>query len=118
MYTKIISGLGMLRGMGFKEGQGIGGFKQQVVPCIEPAVRPKGLGLGAARPGQTQKGGSTNKDSKTDEELILKRGSFVFIETGSHKNLYGQVNFRCSELYENDFQNSQNDHFPIFLGFP
>lgn len=40
----------MLRGMGFKEGQGVGGFKQVAVACIDPVVRPKGLGLGAAKP--------------------------------------------------------------------
>lgn len=36
--------------MGFKDGQGIGGFKKLAVTCIEPVIRPKGLGLGAARP--------------------------------------------------------------------
>jgi hypothetical protein len=40
----------MLRGMGFKEGEGVGGFKKLAVACIEPVIRPKGLGLGAARP--------------------------------------------------------------------
>lgn len=81
----------MLRGMGFKEGQGIGGFNKQTVQCIEPAVRPKGLGLGAARPGQQAKDGKGSKDALSEEELILKRGSYVHIENGSHKNLYGQV---------------------------
>jgi len=45
---------GMLRGMGFKDGQGVGGFKQLSVACIEPVVRPKGLGLGAAKPKQVK----------------------------------------------------------------
>lgn len=40
----------MLRGMGFKDGHGIGGFKTLAVACIEPVIRPKGLGLGAAKP--------------------------------------------------------------------
>ena len=40
----------MLRGMGFKEGQGVGGFKKATVACLDPVVRPKGLGLGAAKP--------------------------------------------------------------------
>jgi hypothetical protein len=40
----------MLRGMGFKAGQGVGGFKKATVACLDPVVRPKGLGLGAAKP--------------------------------------------------------------------
>jgi len=43
-------GLAMLRGMGWKPGEGIGGFKKQVIATIDPVVRPKGLGLGASRP--------------------------------------------------------------------
>ena len=40
----------MLRGMGWKVDEGIGGFKKQVISTIDPVVRPKGLGLGAAKP--------------------------------------------------------------------
>ena len=36
--------------MGFKTGEGLGGFNKASVACIEPVVRPKGLGLGAAKP--------------------------------------------------------------------
>ena len=48
-------GMAMLRGMGFKEGEGIGGFKKEVVPIFDPQVRPKGLGLGASRPKKNEK---------------------------------------------------------------
>ena len=39
-------GKAMLRGMGWKPGEGIGGYKKQVVAIIDPLSRPKGLGLG------------------------------------------------------------------------
>lgn len=53
-YLKIISlnhqiaafGLGMLRGMGWKEEEGIGKTKQKIDE-FKTTVRPKGLGLGA-----------------------------------------------------------------------
>jgi len=40
-------GMAMLRGMGFKKNQGIG-YSKKIVKCIEPQIRPRGLGLGAA----------------------------------------------------------------------
>jgi len=39
-------GLAMLRGMGWKEGQGIGKNEKKVAP-VEATLRPKGMGLGA-----------------------------------------------------------------------
>ena len=42
--------MAMLRGMGWKADEGIGGFKKQVIKTIDPVVRPKGLGLGATKP--------------------------------------------------------------------
>ena len=80
-------GMAMLRGMGWKEGQGIGGFKNEVVPIFDPQVRPKGLGLGATR---------KNNDKQTvvkegEEKLELKKGAFVKIESGVKKGLYGEI---------------------------
>merc|ERR1712223_1385939 len=43
-------GMAMLRGMGFKANEGIGGFRKAKIDCIEPVMRPKGLGLGASIP--------------------------------------------------------------------
>ncbi|NXV56950.1 GPKOW protein, partial [Molothrus ater] len=40
-------GLAMLRGMGWKQGQGIGRTFPRVVPPLEQRPRPRGLGLGA-----------------------------------------------------------------------
>ncbi len=82
-------GMAMLRGMGFKREEGVGGFKKEVVKCIEPELRPKGLGLGAVRPGDKNK--SKDKKSQDEEDLELRRGAYVYIESGQHKKQYGQV---------------------------
>eukprot|EP00088_Acartia_fossae_P037742 TRINITY_DN3899_c0_g1_i8.p1 TRINITY_DN3899_c0_g1~~TRINITY_DN3899_c0_g1_i8.p1 ORF type:complete len:504 (-),score=114.45 TRINITY_DN3899_c0_g1_i8:10-1476(-) len=79
-------GMAMLRGMGWKADEGIGGFKKQVIKTIDPVVRPKGLGLGATKP----------KDNKTvikdgDEKLELKKGAYVQIISGKQTGLYGEV---------------------------
>ena len=79
-------GMAMLRGMGWKEGQGIGGFKNEVVPIFDPQVRPKGLGLGATKP-QTQQAAV----KEGEEKLVLKKGAFVKIEAGPKRGLYGEV---------------------------
>ena len=79
-------GMAMLRGMGFKEGEGIGGFKKEVVPIFDPQVRPKGLGLGASRPKKSQK-----VAQEGEEKLELKKGAHVKVESGVNKGLYGEV---------------------------
>lgn len=79
-------GMAMLRGMGWKEGAGIGGFKNEVVPIFDPQVRPKGLGLGATRPNANQK-----VVKEGEEKLVLKKGAYVRIESGAKKGLYGEV---------------------------
>ncbi|XP_042306189.1 G-patch domain and KOW motifs-containing protein isoform X1 [Sceloporus undulatus] len=93
-------GLAMLKGMGWKAGEGIGRtFKQDVKPP-ENRLRPKGLGLGADRsaaqelepsgPRRPLKPGEEPPKSK-DEPLGLVPGGAVFIETGPHKELYGKI---------------------------
>merc|ERR1719219_1400171 len=79
-------GMAMLRGMGFKEGEGIGGFKKEVVPIFDPQVRPKGLGLGASRPKKNEK-----VAKEGEEKLELKKGAHVKIVNGVNKGLYGEV---------------------------
>jgi len=78
--------LAMLRGMGWKVDEGIGGFKKQVISTIDPVVRPKGLGLGAAKP-------KSNKveTKEGEEKLELKRGAFVQITSGKQIGLYGEI---------------------------
>jgi G patch domain/KOW motif-containing protein len=89
-------GMGMLRGMGFKKEEGVGGFKKAAVDCIEPKFRPKGLGLGAAIP---KKDVSKSKTVDAKEDLALVKGAYVFIEKGTKQDKdidkygtrYGQV---------------------------
>ncbi|XP_067408291.1 G-patch domain and KOW motifs-containing protein [Emydura macquarii macquarii] len=93
-------GIAMLRGMGWKEGEGIGcTFKQDVKP-LEHQLRPRGLGLGADRsaiqdlqvagprrppkPGEERRGGE-------EEPLGLVAGGAVLIAAGPHKDLYGKI---------------------------
>ncbi|KAM9324910.1 G-patch domain and KOW motifs-containing protein [Gastrophryne carolinensis] len=89
-------GMAMLRGMGWKEGEGIGKtFKQDIKP-LEQKLRPKGLGLGADRsalqelepqkPRKPLKPGDEQEESKG-----LGPGSAVLIQNGAHKDLYGKV---------------------------
>ncbi|KAK6308227.1 hypothetical protein J4Q44_G00214980 [Coregonus suidteri] len=90
-------GLAMLKGMGWKAGEGIGRtFKQDVKP-IEHQLRPKGLGLGAdrssirdlepSRPRRPPKPG----DEQKEETLVLGPGGHVLVESGAHKDLYGKI---------------------------
>ncbi|KAJ1095034.1 hypothetical protein NDU88_000205 [Pleurodeles waltl] len=90
-------GMAMLRGMGWKQGEGIGRtFKQDVKP-LEHQLRPKGLGLGAdrsavkdlepSRPRRPPKPG----EERQEEVGGLVTGALVHIETGAHKELYGKV---------------------------
>ncbi|MCI4381148.1 hypothetical protein PGIGA_G00248390 [Pangasianodon gigas] len=92
-------GLAMLKGMGWKQGEGIGRtFKQDVKP-IEHQLRPKGLGLGAdrsaikdlepSRPQRPPKPGEQRE--KDDEGLVLGPGGCVLVQTGAHKDLYGKI---------------------------
>ena len=83
-------GMGMLRGMGFKLGEGIGGFKKAHVQCLEPDVRPKGLGLGAQRPNVGGENGA-KKSSSSNEDLTMKKGAHVVVERGAHRGSYGKV---------------------------
>nr|XP_056720426.1 G-patch domain and KOW motifs-containing protein [Euleptes europaea] len=93
-------GIAMLKGMGWKAGEGIGRtFKQDVKPP-ENRLRPKGLGLGADRsaaqdlqpsgPRRPPKPGEEQSKSQ-DEPLGLVTGGAVFIEAGPHKELYGKI---------------------------
>uniref|UniRef100_A0A8C8RND0 G-patch domain and KOW motifs-containing protein n=1 Tax=Pelusios castaneus TaxID=367368 RepID=A0A8C8RND0_9SAUR len=93
-------GIAMLRGMGWKAGEGIGRtFKQDVKP-LEHQLRPRGLGLGADcsaiqdlqpsgarrpfKPGEEHHGGE-------EEPLGLVAGGAVLIIAGPHKDFYGKI---------------------------
>ena len=85
-------GLAMLRGMGWKEGEGIGKTGKVVAP-VEAHLRPKGLGLGADRSQAAHKDKKNDqKDAGREEEVLeLKKGSYCVILNGKHKDLYGVV---------------------------
>ncbi|CEF60928.1 G-patch domain and KOW domain-containing protein [Strongyloides ratti] len=81
-------GMALLRGCGWKKGEGIGKDKK-VVKVVIPKIRPKGLGLGADP--KIKKKKVLSDDGKTIEELELKKGSFVKILHGKYTGRYGIV---------------------------
>ncbi|KAM9855369.1 G-patch domain and KOW motifs-containing protein [Aulostomus maculatus] len=91
-------GLAMLKGMGWKKGEGIGRtFKQDVKP-IEHQLRPKGLGLGADRsaikdlePTKHRRPPKPGEERDKEEELVMGPGGCVLVESGAHKELYGKI---------------------------
>ncbi len=62
-------------------------FSCQVVKTVEPVVRPKGLGLGAAKPKQQE----VVAPKEGEEKLELKKGAFIRVESGRKAGLYGEV---------------------------
>lgn len=80
-------GMAVLRGMGWRPDEGIGGFNKKVVKTVEPVVRPKGLGLGASKPKQE----AVAVPKEGEEKLELKKGAFIRIESGRKAGLYGEV---------------------------
>ncbi|XP_019963524.2 G-patch domain and KOW motifs-containing protein [Paralichthys olivaceus] len=91
-------GIAMLKGMGWKKGEGIGRtFKQDVKP-IEHQLRPKGLGLGADRseikdlePTKHKRPPKPGEEREKEEELVMGPGGCVLVESGAHKELYGKI---------------------------
>ncbi|XP_070558433.1 G-patch domain and KOW motifs-containing protein-like [Ptychodera flava] len=88
-------GLAMLRGMGWKPGEAIGGKFKQVSAPVEAVLRPKGLGLGADRkPGDELKKKKPIKPGDKREEEVAQgfaKGISVLVTSGPHKNLYGKI---------------------------
>ncbi|XP_037680634.1 G-patch domain and KOW motifs-containing protein [Choloepus didactylus] len=94
-------GLAMLRGMGWKPGEGIGRTFNQVVKPRVNSLRPKGLGLGAnltaaqalaptssshlPRPDEEQ------EKEKEDQPQGLVPGGAVVVLSGPYRGLYGNV---------------------------
>nr|XP_020027182.1 G patch domain and KOW motifs-containing protein isoform X1 [Castor canadensis] len=94
-------GLAMLRGMGWKPGQGIGRTFNQVVKPRINSLRPKGLGLGAnlteaqalASTGSYHLPKPDGEQDKDKEDLPqgLMPGRAVLVHSGPHRGLYGKV---------------------------
>ncbi|EFO25594.2 KOW domain-containing protein family protein [Loa loa] len=82
-----VFGLAVLRGCGWREGEGIGKTNKKVVPLRISSRRPKGLGLGA-----TILSKSTNSlNSDAGKLCSLKKASLVKIIGGIYRNLYGRI---------------------------
>lgn len=94
-------GLAMLRGMGWKPGQGIGRTFNQVVKPRVNSLRPKGLGLGAnlaevqalapTGPHRLPRPGEEREKDKEDKPQGLVPGGAVVILSGPYRGLYGKV---------------------------
>uniref|UniRef100_A0A0N4YWW7 G-patch domain-containing protein n=1 Tax=Nippostrongylus brasiliensis TaxID=27835 RepID=A0A0N4YWW7_NIPBR len=84
-------GLAILRGCGWKDGEGIG-RRPQVVPLRILPRRPNGLGLGATPKQPDQKNGAKKQDEEVEEEI--KKDSRIRVMTGRYKGLYGKVESR------------------------
>lgn len=84
-------GLAVLRGCGWKEGDGIGKSNKRVVPLKLPERRPKGLGLGNDITLYKKDGLMSIIGQGKKEELSLKKGSYVEIKRGTYRDQYGEV---------------------------
>lgn len=94
-------GLAMLRGMGWKPGEGIGRTFNQVVKPRVNSLRPKGLGLGAnltevqalapTGPHRLPKSDEEQEKDKEDQPQGLVPGGAVVVLSGPHRGLYGKV---------------------------
>lgn len=87
-------GLAMLRGMGFKEEEGIGKTKQKVNE-VKVEMRPKGLGLGAI---PAKKKMETVKADAKEAVLQMKVGAYVRIVAGPYEDRYGIVQSMDGDL--------------------
>lgn len=70
------------------------------VTAVEHQLRPKGLGLGADRslikdlePSKRKQPPKPGDERPQEEELVMGPGSYVLVESGSHKDKYGKVGF-------------------------
>lgn len=87
-------GKAALRGMGWSEKGGIGLTNKRSCAVVEPELRPKGLGLGAAFGKKKQKTGEADQgenDSKKDDSLRYVKGAYVEILNGKYKDEIAQI---------------------------
>lgn len=92
-------GSALLRGMGWKAGDPIGGINKAITPIFEPQIRARGLGLGADASLQKQlQNASKNSKNGQSDEPPLKVGCFVCVEVGPYKGRYGTIQFINNDL--------------------
>lgn len=82
-------GLAMLRGMGWKDEEHKA--KQKSLEDDMIVCRPKGLGLGADKAMKAQVKLATNSTNPNEKQLVMKKGAFVRVVAGKHKDFYGLV---------------------------
>ncbi|PSN56315.1 hypothetical protein C0J52_07518 [Blattella germanica] len=79
-------GMAMLRGMGWKPGEGSGNT-ERVTATETPIVRPRGMGLGADK----HQASTENAESSKEEKLEIVKGAFIQMLSGSRRGQYGQI---------------------------
>ncbi|XP_058058520.1 G-patch domain and KOW motifs-containing protein [Anopheles bellator] len=84
-------GLAMLRGMGWKDPDPKKVDPKAAGPDLGPAMRPKGLGLGADRAMKAKAINAHLIPPAQGETLVMKCGAQVKVLAGKHKNAYGTV---------------------------
>jgi hypothetical protein len=80
-------GAAMLRGMGWKEGEGVGAKKQGATEIMLPVPRPHGLGLGANRDTTMKpdkRGGHNRRYIKPGAGRVFKQNLALDDAIGSH----------------------------------
>jgi len=83
-------GQALLRGMGWKESEGIGLSRKGVVTPLQVSLRPKGLGLGADL-SYLKKATEVTDSTDGAEKLAIVPKAFVKIVSGKHEGSYGQI---------------------------
>lgn len=92
-------GTAMLRGMGWKEGEAIGGINKSVTPIFEPQIRARGLGLGADVSLKKQLDEmNKNKNRSNSEEVTIRKGCHVCVEVGPYKGYFGIIESVSEDL--------------------
>ncbi|KAK6023403.1 hypothetical protein OSTOST_10810 [Ostertagia ostertagi] len=85
-------GLAILRGCGWKDGEGIG--RKASVPLRILPRRPNGLGLGATPQQKDKKKSAKNANEDEQIDEIIKKDSLIRVITGRFKGHYGKVESR------------------------
>lgn len=94
-------GMAMLRGMGWKEGDAIGGINKSVTPIFEPKLRARGLGLGAdvsLKKQLDEMSGKGKNKTNNSEEITIRKGCRVCVEIGRYKGYYGVIESVSEDL--------------------
>ena len=88
-------GMAVMRGMGYKDNQGLGISNQKQIDVFVPQTRPRGLGLGADRKILEKLNHLKRNAKKTGidekDDLCMEKGACVLITNGPHSDQYGTV---------------------------